>query len=78
MSPSTAIASLLHHALPACTACLGAADSDQTRGMNAAVLFLLSVVLLILVALALAGWRIMLQEQRNQATAPSNGEAKPC
>jgi hypothetical protein len=48
------------HAARACAVCYGAAGSDQTAGLNAAILFLLGVVGVVqagLVAMFVAIWR---------------------
>ncbi len=79
MSASLPLQALISQMVPACAACLGATDSRQTEGMNAAVLLLLAVVLLVMVGLVLFGWRLLLQEQRNLAEADAaTGERPPC
>jgi len=41
----------VQHILFACTACMGAPGDDQTNGMNAAILFLLGVVGIVLTSI---------------------------
>ncbi len=53
----------LPNILPACAACLGATDSAQTDGMNAAILFLLGVVFVVLGVVISVGYTILMAER---------------
>ncbi len=59
---------------PACSTCFGAADDMQTRGMNAAILVLLTVLGGVLITLALAGMMCVMRVRR---TPLSSGAGDP-
>ena len=54
---------MMPNGIIACAACLGATDSAQTDGMNAAILFLLGVVFVTLGVVVSVGYAILMAER---------------